>query len=239
MRDLELAQTSLIQAEKAAAIGRLAASLAHEINNPLQSLNNCLHLSLRPDLVLEKKEMYLSLAQDELKRLIAIVNGMLNFYRPATGETRSETSINRLLNDVLALLGKQLEHGKIEVELDLDPSLPLVLAIPNNLRQVFLNLILNAVDAMPDGGRLGIVTHQSDDEQVGVIIRDTGRGIPAGNLSRIYEPFFTTKEKGTGLGLSISYGIVEAHKGKMRVESSSDTGTTFSLKFPIGETENE
>ena len=239
MRDLELAQASLIQAEKAAAIGRLAASLGHEINNPLQSLNNCLHLSLRPDLVSEKKEMYLSLAQDEMERLIAIVNRMLNLYRPATGETRSETSINRLLNDVLALLSKQLEHGKIEVELDLDPGLPLVLAIPNNLRQVFLNLILNAVDAMPGGGRLGIATHQSDDEQVGVIVRDTGRGIPAEDLSRIYEPFFTTKEKGTGLGLSISYGIVEAHKGKMQVESSSDTGTTFSLKFPIGKTENE
>jgi len=234
MQELEQAQANLIQAEKAAAIGRLAASLAHEINNPLQSLNNCLHLSLRPDLSLEKKGLYLGLAQEEVERLIAIVNRMLNFYRPTTGEKRSETDVAQLLQDVLALVNKQLEHGKIETELNLASDLPPILAIPNNLRQVFLNLILNAVDAMPDGGRLTITTQMLDEGQVGITIRDDGRGIPAEDLSHIYEPFFTTKEHGTGLGLPISYGIVEAHNGQMQVESVVGKGTTFSLRFPVG-----
>ena len=234
MRDLEEAQANLVQAEKAAAIGRLTASLAHEINNPLQSLNNCIHLSLRPDLAADKKETYLSLAQDELERLIGIVNRMLNFYRPADAETRSETSINRLLADVLALVSKQLEHQTVEVELDLDPELPDILAIANNLRQVFLNLILNAVDAMPDGGRLMISTCQHEGDRVAVMIGDTGRGIAPQDLSRIYEPFYTTKIEGTGLGLSITYGIIEAHNGEIAVESDPGAGTTFSIEFPIG-----
>jgi two-component system NtrC family sensor kinase len=239
MRDLEQAQTSLIQAEKAAAIGRLAASLAHEINNPLQSLNNCLHLSLRSDVPSNRRGMYLSLAQGEVERLIAIVNRMLNFYRPSTGETRSETSINQLLDDVLVLVDKQLEHTEIDVNLDLDPDLPTILAVPNDLRQVFLNLILNAVDAMPEGGRLDIATRQLGDSQVGVTISDTGRGIPEEHLSRIYEPFFTTKERGTGLGLSISYGIVKTLRGTIQVESAVGIGTTFTLQFPRGVMEGE
>lgn len=239
MRDLEQAQASLIQAEKAAAIGRLAASLAHEINNPLQSLNNCLHLSLRPDVPSDRKGVYLSLAQGEVERLIAIVNRMLNFYRPSTGETRSETHINQLLDDVLVLVDKQLEHSEIDVNLDLDPNLPTILAVPNDLRQVFLNLILNAVDAMPEGGRLDIATRQLDDSQVGVTIRDSGRGIPEEHLSRIYEPFFTTKERGTGLGLSISYGIVKALRGTIQVESAVGVGTTFTLQFPHGVMDGE
>ena len=234
MRDLEQAQASLIQAEKAAAIGRLAASLAHEINNPLQSLNNCLHLSLRPDVPSDRKEMYLSLACGEVERLVGIVNRMLNFYRPSTGETRTETRINQLLDDVLVLVEKQLEHTEIEVKLDWDPNMPTILAVPNDLRQVFLNLILNAVDAMPEGGRLDISTRRVDDTQVRVAIRDSGRGIPEEHLSRIYEPFFTTKDRGTGLGLSISYGIVKALGGTIEVESAVGVGTTFTLQFPHG-----
>jgi signal transduction histidine kinase len=120
------------------------------------------------------------------------------------------------------------------VNLDLDPDLPAILAVPNDLRQVFLNLILNAVDAMPEGGRLDIATRQLGDSQVGVTIRDSGRGIPEEHLSRIYEPFFTTKERGTGLGLSISYGIVKALRGTIQVESAVRVGTTFTLRFPRG-----
>ncbi len=235
MSDLQRAQANLVQAEKAAAIGRLAASLAHEINNPLQSLNNCLHLSRHPDLPPDKRGVYLGMAQEEVERLMAIVNRMLNFYRPATGETRSATDVNLLLNDVLALVGRQLEHSSIVTEQYLDPKLPYVLAIPNNLRQVFLNLILNAVDAMPNGGRLTIATNRPDNRHVGITIGDTGRGIPADDLARIYEPFFTTKELGTGLGLAITYGIVEAHDGRIQVESVVGQGTKFMLQFPIGE----
>ena len=234
MQDLEEAHSNLIQAEKAAAIGRLTASLAHEINNPLQSLNNCLHLSLRPELEDEKKAFYLSLAQDEMERLIEIVNRMLNFYRPAAAETRIETDVNRLLMDVLALVNKQLEQRKVEVELDLDPDLPDVLAIANNLLQVFMNLILNAVDAMPGGGRLTLVTSPVEGHRINVTIKDTGRGIAPEDIPMIYEPFFTTKKSGTGLGLSITYGIIEAHGGEISVKSTIDVGTIFSVELPVG-----
>jgi signal transduction histidine kinase/putative methionine-R-sulfoxide reductase with GAF domain len=234
MAELERAQASLVQAEKAAAIGRLAASLAHEINNPLQSLNNCLHLARRAELTSDKKGAYLSMAQDEVRRLIEIVSRMLNFYRPATGESRVETDLNRLVHDVLGLVGQQLEQNRISTKLDLQPELPTILAIPNNVRQVLLNVILNAVDAMPDGGQLRISTEQQAGGWAGVTITDTGRGIPAEHVSQVFEPFFTTKENGTGLGLAISYGIIEAHGGHIDVESEVGKGSAFSIRFPPG-----
>ena len=239
MQELERAQAGLVQAEKAAAIGRLAASLAHEINNPLQSLNNCLHLSLRPDLPPEKQGEFLQMAQEEVERLMAIVNRMLNFYRPATGEQRSETDVNQLLDDVLALVNRQLENCKVDTRLDLSPDLPAIMAVPNNLRQVFLNVVLNALDAMPEGGLLSVSTRRLDGKQVGVTITDTGHGIPPEHISQIYEPFFTTRENGTGLGLAISYGIIEAHNGRIQVDSVEGEGTTFLLAFPVGGERNE
>jgi signal transduction histidine kinase len=234
MAELERAQASLVQAEKAAAIGRLAASLAHEINNPLQSLNNCLHLARRAELTSDKKGAYLSMAQDEVGRLIEIVSRMLDFYRPATGESRVATDLNALLHDVLGLVGQQLEQNKITTKLNLQPELPTILAIPNNVRQVLLNVILNAVDAMLEGGQLIISTHQQAGGWAGVTIADTGRGIPAEHISQVFEPFFTTKENGTGLGLAISYGIIEAHGGHIDVESEVGKGSTFSIRFPPG-----
>lgn len=234
MIELGRAQASLIQAEKAAAIGRLAASLAHEINNPLQSLNNCLHLARRVDPTGDKQAAYLAMAQDEVGRLIGIVGQMLSFYRPAAGESRVETDLNRLLHDVLSLVGRQLEQNGISAELDLHPELPTIMAIPNNVHQVLLNVILNAVDAMPDGGRLEIATQQHAGGWAGVTIRDSGRGIPPEQLAQIFEPFFTTKDDGTGLGLAISVGIVEAHGGQIDVESQPGKGSTFSIRFPPG-----
>jgi signal transduction histidine kinase len=234
MAELERAQANLVQAEKAAAIGRLAASLAHEINNPLQSLNNCLHLARRAELTSDKKGAYLSMAQDEVGRLMEIVSRMLNFYRPATGESRVETDLNRLLHDVLDLVGQQLEQNRIAAKLNLQPELPAILAIPNNVRQVLLNVILNAVDAMPEGGQLKISTQQHAGGWAGVTIADTGRGIPPEHVSRIFEPFYTTKENGTGLGLAISYGIIEAHGGHIDVQSEVGKGSTFSIRFPPG-----
>ena len=234
MAELERAQASLVQAEKAAAIGRLAASLAHEINNPLQSLNNCLHLARRVELTSDKQGAYLAMAQDEVGRLIEIVVHMLNFYRPASGESRVETDLNHQLDDVLGLVGKQLEQNRISTVLHLQPELPAILAIPNNVRQVLLNVILNAVDAMPDGGELAIATQQYAGGWVGVTISDTGRGIAVEHRAQIFEPFFTTKDDGTGLGLAISYGIVEAHGGQIEVQSEVGKGSTFSIRFPSG-----
>jgi signal transduction histidine kinase len=174
------------------------------------------------------------MAQDEVGRLIEIVSRMLNFYRPATGESRVETDLNRLLHDVLSLVGQQLEQNRISTKLNLQPELPTILAIPNNVRQVLLNVILNAVDAMPEGGQLRISTHQQAGGWAGVTIADTGRGIPAEHISQVFEPFYTTKENGTGLGLAISYGIIEAHGGHIDVQSEVGKGSTFSIRFPPG-----
>jgi len=186
------------------------------------------------ELTSDKQGAYLAMAQDEVGRLIEIVGHMLNFYRPATGESRVETDLNSLLHDVLSLVGKQLEQNGISTELELQPELPTILAVPNNVHQVLLNVILNAVDAMPDGGRLRITTRQHAGGWSGVTIGDTGRGIPPEHLAQVFEPFFTTKDDGTGLGLAISYGIVEAHGGQIDVESEPGRGSTFSIRFPAG-----
>ena len=234
LHELEQAQTSLIQVEKAAALGRLTAALAHEINNPLQALNNCLHLALRSDLEEAKKASYLRMAQNEVERLMGIVDRMLNFYRPAGDEGRTEVQVNQLLGDVLALLTPQLEHNGIASELELAPDLPPIRAVDSSMRQVFVNLILNAAEAMPEGGRVSIKTALLAPGLIGVTIADSGQGIPPADLNRIYEPFFTTKKTGTGLGLAIAQGIIQEHAGKIDVESEIGRGSTFVLRLPIG-----
>ena len=235
LHELEQAQASLVQVEKAAALGRLTAALAHEINNPLQALNNCLHLALRSDLEEAKKESYLGMAQAEVERLMGIVDRMLDFYRPAGDGERIAVQVNEVLNDVLALLTPQLERYDIAIELDLTPDLPSIQTVYNSMRLVFMNLILNAAEAMPEGGRLTVKTALFDERFVGVTFADSGRGIPPADLDHIYEPFFTTKETGTGLGLAIAHWIIREHAGTIDVESEIGRGSTFVLRLPIGD----
>jgi len=215
IRQLEESQRALIQVEKMAIAGRLTASIAHEINNPLQAVNNCLHLAGRKELSLEDRQNYLDLAKEELDRLMQTVQRMLDFYRPGALD-RQPTDIHVLLQKVLTLMEKQFSDHSIMIHLDCDPDLPNVYVVGDQIQQVFLNLVLNAVEAMPNGGDLMIETSYNQD-QVKIIFQDTGSGIPASKKKIIFEPFFSGKPGGTGLGLAISYGIITAHGGSLEL----------------------
>jgi two-component system NtrC family sensor kinase len=230
--ELERSQAQLVQAEKMAATGRLAASLAHETNNPLQAIHNSMHLSLHAGLGSEKRMEYLSMAQSEVQRLIEIVQRMLDFYRPSRGRV-GPADINQIVDNVLALAEKRLQHSGVRVHAQLAPSLPLATVVPDQISQVFLNVVINAIEAMPSGGDLWLETLLSKDgREVLISFRDNGLGLSSEQLANLFEPFFTTKPDGTGLGLAISYGIVERHGGAIEVLSQPGLGATFVVKLP-------
>ena len=232
-RELEKSHAQLVQAEKLAAMGRLAASIAHEINNPLQAIHNCLHLTLKKRLNEEKKTRYLGMAQEEVERLITIVQRMLEFYRPSR-EGMAPTNVHTIIENVLALSSKRLQHGKITVTKKLAPNLPTINAVSDQLKQVFLNIVINAIEAMQQGGKLCIETKLSEDgDWLSVAFTDTGLGLSEKEQENIFEPFFTTKVTGTGLGLSVSYGIVERHGGRIEVQSGLGEGATFTVYLPL------
>lgn len=208
---LEASQRALIQSEKMATVGRLMATIAHEINNPLQSVQNCLHLAGRIELPTESRESYLSLAQEELERLMLIVQRMLGYYRPGRLD-RKPASINDLIERVITLAHKKMEDQKVQLVLDLASDLPPILVVGDQIQQVILNLVLNACEAMPDGGKIHITTRKNGD-LVETWVEDTGPGVEPEQRERMFEPFASTKEDGTGLGLSVSYGIISAHGG--------------------------
>jgi two-component system NtrC family sensor kinase len=222
------------------AAGRLTASIAHEINNPLQSLNNCLHLVGRRELSPEQQQKYLEMAQSELDRLMTTVQRMLELYRPGVVD-RKMTDVNEIVRRVLMLLEPQLRKGKITVQTELSPDLPPIMAVASQIQQVLLNLILNSMEAMPDGGEISIHTlhpvPEANEVQAGVeiLLADTGPGIPKSERSRVFEPFVSTKEFGTGLGLSVSYGIIAAHGGTLSLVDGLANGACFRTTLPKDE----
>jgi signal transduction histidine kinase len=146
------------------------------------------------------------------------------------------TEINRVVDNVLALTNKRLQHGHVFVTTHLAPDLPLLRVVPDQLAQVFLNIVVNAVEAMPDGGRLTVDTAKtSDGKWVNVVFSDTGSGIDEEARANIFEPFFTTKNTGTGLGLAISYGIIKRHGGQITVDSTPGFGSTFAVRLPVND----
>ncbi|MGD0860469.1 MAG: ATP-binding protein [Terracidiphilus sp.] len=233
-------ETQLTQADKLSSIGLLAAGVAHEINTPLavissyaQMLSKQLKGDARLAPVLDK------ITQQSF-RASEIANGLLNFSRTSTTEFRN-TDLNQVIHDTLSLLEHQFKTAEIFVDLDLAGDLPLIHGNPGKLQQVFLNLLLNAKEAMQGGGRLRVATLANNGENyIAALVSDSGSGIAAEHLKRIYDPFFTTKtlprpgdRRGTGLGLSVSYGIIQEHAGKIHVESAIGAGTTFRLEFPL------
>ena len=217
---LRATQVKLIHSEKMGALGRLIASISHEINNPLQSIQGCLTLAkeeLESPIRPEKIERYLDIAEDEIERIATIVRRVRDFYRPS-GQEHAPTDLHQTLESVLELSGKELQHSHVNVERIWDPAIPLIVANPDHLKQVFLNLVINAIDAMPEGGDLSIRTIL-DHESVSIEFTDTGVGMPSEVQARLFEPFFTTKSQGSGLGLSISYGIIQEHEGQILVQS--------------------
>jgi signal transduction histidine kinase len=232
VRKIEESQTALLQAEKMAAAGRLSVSIAHEVNNPLQSVQNCLHLAAREDLPEEKRKEYFDLARTELERLSLTVRRMLDFYRPGAAKPEL-VNLPELLDYVLSLMQKQLSERDIQVDANLPASMAPVMAVNSQIQQVFINLILNSFDAMPTGGRLTIAG-RSVDGGVEILFKDNGPGVAADQQKNIFEPFFSTKEGGTGLGLTVSYNIVTAHGGRLELLTNHERGACFRLFLPIG-----
>jgi PAS domain S-box-containing protein len=230
-------ESQLSQAEKMSSIGLLAAGVAHEVNTPLAVISSYAQLLAKQLQGDEKRSALLEKITQQTFRASEIVNSLLNFSR-TSGSEFQQVNLNKVVRDTLTLLEHQFKHGRVHVESELLSDLPQIMGNSGKLQQVFLNLFLNAKDAMPQGGTLRVSTANGDG--VKVMISDTGSGIAPEIVHRIYEPFFTTKtkpgegqRKGTGLGLSVSYGIIQEHAGKIHVSSQPGKGTTFSLEFPM------
>ncbi len=227
------------RAEHLASLGKMAAGIAHEINNPIAGMLNCVR-SLVKGVKDERQRMqYLAMLQEGLDRIGRTVGQLLNFAREAKPQL-APTDLRSLLQRCLVLLEHDLAARRITCSLSREDRLPVVLADPYQLEQVFLNILKNAMEAMPDGGRIAISTavrERGAAPFLEVRIADTGVGIPAEHLPRIFDPFFTTKEvgRGTGLGLSVSYGIIRAHGGFIEVTSEVGTGSTFTVALPVRE----
>jgi two-component system NtrC family sensor kinase len=233
---LEL-EGQLMQAEKLSSIGLLAAGVAHEVNTPLAVISSyaqMLSKQVRGD---ERLAPLLEKITQQTFRASEIVNGLLNFSRTSGTEFR-ELDLNHVIRDTLTLLEHQFKTARVQLDMALEPDLPPILGNPGKLQQVFLNLFLNAKDAMNGGGTLRVATIVNG--HVAVAISDSGSGIAPEHMQRIYDPFFTTKSapkegqrRGTGLGLAVTYGIIQEHAGKIHVESQVGNGTTFHLEFPL------
>lgn len=235
-KDLKEAQDQLIQSEKLTSLGKLAAGIAHEINNPLTSILINSHLiseKLKED---NRFKENLDLVIDETTRCSEIVKGLLEFSRQTPPE-KNPAGVNEVIEKTLLLLRSQLIVHNVEVNKDLNRNLPRIMIDINKIEQVFTNIILNALEAMPDGGELLISSQIVLDNQfVEIIFQDNGCGIPKENISKIFDPFFTTKgTTGTGLGLSVSYGIVQQHGGTITVQSEVGKGTIITIQLPINE----
>ena len=225
--------------EKMASIGLLAAGVAHEVNTPLTGISSYTQMLLQGAEPTDPRTRMLEKIERQTFRAAKIVNGLLNLARPAQVDS-GPIDVNAVINDVLSLLEHQLRNGRIQVRKELASTGPIVQGIEYKLQQVFLNLLLNARDAMPKGGWLTIVT-RGGPEWATVEVADTGSGIPSDHLSRIYDPFFTTKEigRGTGLGLSITYGILQEHGGTITCDSHVGKGTRFILTLPLASSRAE
>ncbi len=225
------------RAEHLAALGKVAAGIAHEINNPLAGMQNCVRTLVRGPRDERQRLQYLEMLQEGLGRVGRIVSRLLNFAR----ESRPclvKTEIAPVVTRALAMLEHELAARDITCSVALDAAHPALVADPAQLEQVFLNVLMNAVDAMPGGGTLTVASGQRrvrDDRFLEVRVADTGVGIPPEDLPRVFDPFFTTKDvgRGTGLGLSVSYGIVRAHDGFIEVESEVGKGSTFTVVLPV------
>ncbi len=234
LKQVEFSQNALLQAERLAAAGRLTASIAHEINNPLQALQNCLNLVARKGLDEESREKYLDLAVSELNRLMSTVDRMLAFYRPIARD-RKRVNLNEVILRAVDLLQPQFDESAIVIHQQLD-TLPLpIMAVASQIQQVLFNLLINSMEAMPDGGEIWITSRTvsgANSSSVEVIIEDSGPGIHGEHLDRLFEPLVSSKLNGTGLGLAVSYGIVEAHGGSIKSLSGDHTGACFQIILP-------
>lgn len=235
--ELQKTQDTLIQAEKLSSIGQIAAGVAHEINNPLTGVLLYTRLMLKGlkegKFDVESSKERLSLMEQETERCTRIVKNLLDFARQ-TQPKPVPFALEKVIKNAISILSHHAELSNVNIIIDLDKDLPMVFADPDQIQQVFVNIILNAIQAMPNGGTLTIKSgYIESTKEVYIKFTDTGIGIPKENLKKLFTPFFTTKDKGkgVGLGLAVCYGIIQRHKGKIEVESEVGKGTTFTIKL--------
>ena len=236
IQELEEHQEQLLQSRKIAAIGTLTSGIAHELNNPINNIVLTAE-TMREDFGELDHDESMGLIQDiivQAERASEIVKGLLDFSRSERPEYEP-LSIVAVIDDTLKLVRNQIMLSGIQVEKDISPELPLISGDRKSLQQVFLNLFINAIQAMPGGGTLRIDVHASDGQSLRIDVRDTGVGIDPNNLPSIFDPFYTTKEvgRGTGLGLSVTYGILEKHGGHIEAHSQKGEGTVFTITLPV------
>ena len=230
----ENARARIVQSEKLAALGRIVASVAHELNNPLQAIQNALYLiSLEESLSPQSRED-IQVALTESNRMAGLIARLRETYRPMSNEEYQYCSINNLVLDVEKLIATHLRHNNVQFNFLPGSELPQCFVIQDQIKQVILNICLNAVESMHRGGELEVQTkYDSNMNRIELIFSDNGPGIHPEILPNIFDPFITTKEGGTGLGLSITYDIVQRHGGMIDVESQLGKGTKFSVSIPI------
>jgi PAS domain S-box-containing protein len=231
--ELKKAEEQNIRAERLAALGQMAAALAHEINNPLQAIRSILDLVLDFPLETEERENNLRIIRQEIERLSEVTERVVNFARPARIPRRA-ASVGDLVQQTLTLAGKHLQHSRVKVVTDLQ-DLPPVLVAPEQITQVFLNLVLNAIEEMREGGNLRIALRREGKNAI-VSFANDGPIIPPDVMPHIFEPFFTTKPDGSGLGLSVSQSLVMQQGGSISVENAGDErGVVFTVRLPLAE----
>lgn len=226
-------ESQLLQAEKLSSIGLFAAGIAHEVNTPLTGISSYVQMLIKETAKDDPRLDVLKRIEQQTFRASDIVNNLLNFARVQDTDFQ-EINLNSLVAETVSLLEHPMRKARVEVQMDLDASLPSTVGNGGKLQQVFMNLFLNARDAMPEGGDLRIATRYRESMLV-VEVEDSGQGISKDHIKKIYDPFFTTKEvgKGTGLGLSVSYGIIQEHSGRISVDSRPGRGTVFTLELPV------
>lgn len=229
--ELKKAQEELVQANKYKVIGELAAGIAHEIRNPLGSIQGSLEI-LRKDYQPEdSKYEFLNILLKEVKRLNKVITDFLNYAKPALPNL-IDTDINQLISETVLILSPQAVKKEVSLKTELEKNLPRIKTDPSQLKQAFINLILNSLEAIEDKGEITISAHQ-DKNRLKIVFQDNGKGMSEETKSKIFTPFFSTKEGGTGLGLGIVERIIQNHKGEIKVESTLRKGTIFTLSFPI------
>jgi signal transduction histidine kinase len=233
-------RNQLLQNERLATMGRLLASVSHELNNPLQAIQNALFLLREETGISVQGKQDLNIVLSESERMAALIARLRATYRPAQVDDFQPIQVNDLIEDIYALIATHLRHNEISFEFYPAPNLPTIYGLADQIRQVLLNLLMNAVEAMTTSGRLTVSTQcLNETDEILLKVSDTGKGIDPAILHNIFEAFVTDKESGTGLGLTITYDIITKHRGRITAENNPQSGATFSVWLPFGKMENE
>ncbi|HLA29373.1 MAG TPA: ATP-binding protein [Syntrophales bacterium] len=238
-REIKQIQNQLIRSEKLASLGKLVAGIAHEINNPLTGILMFATLADRNPELAPTLKGDIDVIIREAKRCAKIVRGLLDFSRESIPK-KKPSSLNNIMDATLDLIGHQSRFHNIKIVKDYKADMPLIPLDSDQIEQVFINMLLNASQSMPNGGDIHIKTYTEDGDNICLEITDTGEGIAEEDMEKIFDPFFTTRsDRGTGLGLSVSFGIIERHGGKIEVRSKLNEGATFTIKLPMYPHEQE